>query len=152
METLQVVISRNRVLIDQTWQISPDGLRIEEPGATKLQLERAQIRGFGLPRGRGGGNNYLVVAYQGAGGGVDCLRVPVLNGSFYGTSRARECYEALRRALPEFDLGWRVLWGPEFYGRLGVKISIRSVVSVVILGALAMAIAMGVLLLSLWWH
>lgn len=124
METLQTVISRHYVLYDQTWHISPEGVHIEEPGMPPLLLSRAQIRGFGLPEhGRGGGINYVVLAFDGAQR-VERLLIPILNGSVHGQTGARQCYDALCRAMPERDLGWGTVPSFDFHVRLGVPIPI----------------------------
>ncbi len=147
MESLQVVISR-KALIEQTWRITPEGLRIEEPGAAPIEIGRAHITGFGLPApGGAGGTSHVLVAYRGTRGSVERYAIPVLDGSVHGMTEARRCYDALCRAMPELDRGWGTVPGPVFHERLGI--SITGLAPVLMLVALAVFAALA-LLLALW--
>jgi hypothetical protein len=151
IESRSVVVERYRVLVDQTWCISPEGLRIEEAARPPLLIPCASITGFGLPRGRGSGGPALclVVGYRDASGRVATIRVPVLDGTIHQPTRARGLYEALQRVWPELDRGWHELLGADFYARLGLVLTPAHIVPVLAAAALAIVITLLVTMLAL---
>lgn len=147
LQSLPVVISR-RVLVEQTWHVSAEGLRIEEPGRPPMVIERSRLAGFGLPRTEGGASSYLVVGHRAPTGAVEPILVPVLDGTIHAPTQARALHEALRRTWPELDLGWHALSGPELHARLGVVLSLAGLAPIAI--AVVVGLVVAVVAAALW--